>query len=532
MVAHRAYDALVIGSGVGGAAAAHALVHAGLTVAMLERGPRVRRGPENWHRDAVMESSRYYSMDAAYTVRGDDPGRVGGFRCVGGPAVFYGGVALRLREHDFEDAPEITADPGVGWPYRYHDLEPYYTWAERLLAVAGRAGDHPCDPPRSAPYPFPALAPRGPARLVAAAARSLGLTPSLLPLAIRHARGQGAGAGCVLCGTCDGFACAVSAKREPSTAILPDLERRGLTLLPESEAVRILRRGGRVVGVECADLRTGRRFIARAEVYLLAAGALGSPRLILASGLHTSSPARDQVGRCLMRHCNGIVFGVFPEGLEGSRSFHKQIGIFDCYGGRDGAPRLGCMQSIQPPPPGVVRARVPGWLAGAADPLAERATGLLVIAEDQPHRENRVSLDPRRTDRLGVPTGVITHRYTWRDLRARLALARVAGAVLRQAGAGFTFSVRIPTFSHAVGTLRMGPDPRTSPLDGGSRFRGLDNLWVVDGSFMPRSGGVNPSLTIAANALMAASRLAGTSPWRHAGRTWEARQPAEAGANR
>jgi choline dehydrogenase-like flavoprotein len=68
----------------------------------------------------------------------------------------------------------------------------------------------------------------------------------------------------------------------------------------------------------------------------------------------------------------------------------------------------------------------------------------------------------------------------------------------------------IGTYSHAVGTVRMGRDPRTSALDGYGRFRGLDNLFVLDGSFMPRSGGVNPSLTIAANALRAADYIVAT----------------------
>lgn len=502
------WHALVIGSGVGGSAAAYALVKAGLRVLMVERGPRVRRGPENWAPDAVMELSPYYSRESPYQVRGDDPGRVGAFHCVGGPAVFYGGVALRLRERDFAHDPGIVGDSEARWPFAYADLEPWYDWAEELLEVAG-TGTEPSAPPRSRPYRHAALVPRGPSRLVWGAARDLGLNPALLPLAIRHRGAEGPGEPCALCGTCDGYACAVEAKRDPGVALLSRVEGRGLTVRPDTVALRLLRRGGRVVGLECADRRTGRRWVEVADQYVLAAGALASPQLILSSRLHTSSPARDWVGRCLMRHCNGIVFGLFGGPLEGARSFHKQVGLFDFYEDADGAPGLGCVQSIHPPPPGLVRDRLPGFLGGIAEPLAERCTGLLAIAEDQPRRENGVEASPRRTDRYGMPVGVVTHRYTWRDLRARLALARVARAVLRRAGARVTQSVRITTFSHAVGTLRMGVDPRTSPLDGWSRFRGVENLWVTDGSFLPRSGGVNPSLTIAANALRAASRLAG-----------------------
>jgi choline dehydrogenase-like flavoprotein len=154
---------------------------------------------------------------------------------------------------------------------------------------------------------------------------------------------------------------------------------------------------------------------------------------------------------------------------------------------------------------------VPGVLGGLAEPLANHSTGLLAIAEDESRRENRVEVHPRRTDAYGVATGVITHRYTDRDLTRRRALTRLAARILRAAGASNTFEAKIRTFSHALGTLRMGVDPRTSPLDGSCRFRGIENLWVMDGSFMPRSGGVNPSLTIAANALRAATRLAGAA---------------------
>jgi len=508
MSSTRVPDVLVIGSGMGGSAAAHALVHAGLDVTLLEHGPRVVRGPHNWSPDAVMQLSPYYSAASPYHLQGDDSGAVGSFHCVGGASVFFGGVTLRLRESDFDVGPESVADAGARWPYTYADLEPYYAWAEELLEVAGRGGDDPTAPPRSGPYPFAVADPRGPSRRVWTAAESLGLSPSLLPLAIRQARRAGPGATCESCGTCDGYACAVSAKRDPAAAILPGLEGRGLTLLPDTVVVRILRRGGRVMGLECVDRLSRRRRVLRGQHYVLAAGALASPRLVLASGLHTSSPARAWVGRGLMRHCNGIVYGLFRERLEGGRDFHKQIGIFDAYGGR-GRPSGGCVQSIHPPPPGLIRASVPSVLGGLADPLANHSTGLLAIAEDEPRQENRVEIDSHRTDAFGVPLGSIDHRYTERDLRSRHRLMRLAARVLRAAGATCTISARIKTFSHAVGSIRAGVDPRTSPLDGSCRFRGIENLWVMDGSFMPRSGGVNPSLTIAANALRAATLLAG-----------------------
>jgi choline dehydrogenase-like flavoprotein len=120
-----------------------------------------------------------------------------------------------------------------------------------------------------------------------------------------------------------------------------------------------------------------------------------------------------------------------------------------------------------------------------------------------------VEIDAAATDAFGLPRARVLHRYTERDHRAREALVRRARQVLRAAGARWTFKMDVTTFSHAVGTVRMGNDPATSALDESCRFRGLENLYVVDGSFMPTSAGVNPSLTIAANALRVGERIAG-----------------------
>jgi choline dehydrogenase-like flavoprotein len=148
-------------------------------------------------------------------------------------------------------------------------------------------------------------------------------------------------------------------------------------------------------------------------------------------------------------------------------------------------------------------------MRGMARALAERLGGLMVMAEDQPRADNRVELHGRATDEVGVRVGRVTHRHSARDRAARAVLAAAAAGILREAGALATHVVPIKTFSHAVGTVRMGVDPTTSVLDEQGRFRGLVNLSVIDGSFMPTAAGVNPSLTIAANALRCAEALSG-----------------------
>ncbi len=176
---------------------------------------------------------------------------LGVYRCVGGASVFYGGVAMRMREADFEPDPEIDGESGARWPYRYADLEPFYTEAESLLSVAGTTGEDPTEPPRSAPYPRPPgpLAPIS-SRIVDAA-RALGLRPFRLPLAINY-QAADARTACVACGTCDGFACAIQAKNDVSVILIPRLQQRGLTLrhqhcrLSESNTAMAARHGRRV----------------------------------------------------------------------------------------------------------------------------------------------------------------------------------------------------------------------------------------------------------------------------------------------
>jgi choline dehydrogenase-like flavoprotein len=510
-IAPDEFDAIVIGSGFGGTMCAQRLVHAGWNVLMIERGDWVQRGPRNWDADRAMDLAPEYTH-GAYDLRGDDTGTAGVFHCVGGPSVFYGAASLRYRERDFEHDPAIVRDSGARWPVDYATMEKWYGHAERLLGVAGNETGDPTAPGRSTPLlPEPPLP--APSQRIAESARGLGFSPSSLPLAINW-QGTAKRAPCVACTTCDAYACAIGAKNDLASAVLPRLLERGLAIATNLTARRLVVTGTTITAVDCVDTRSGLTRTFRARHFVLAAGALASAHLVLASGLDRLSPARPHVGRYLMRHCNGMVFGYFPEPLDRERVFHKRLALFDAYFGhasvRAPAGKLGCIQQIHAPPVGVARSRVPAWMQGIVPPVVSHLGGLLVIAEDQPLQTNGVHIDEGRRDVHGMPRAVITHRYTRRDRAARRALASIASSVLRHAGARVAGLVPIRTFSHAVGTLRMGTDPETAPVDAEGRFRGIDNLHVTDGSVLPTSAGVNPSLTIAANALRIGDRMTGS----------------------
>ena len=134
--------------------------------------------------------------------------------------------------------------------------------------------------------------------------------------------------------------------------------------------------------------------------------------------------------------------------------------------------------------------------------FAPLTSGFIVMAEDRPRASNRVALAEPATLGLTTPKATLVHAYDARDLAARDALVGKAKLILRRAGAlPYCPTINIPSFSHAMGTVRLGTDPQTSPLDGYGAFRGIEHLYVTDGSALPRSAGVNPSLTISANAL-------------------------------
>jgi choline dehydrogenase-like flavoprotein len=144
--------------------------------------------------------------------------------------------------------------------------------------------------------------------------------------------------------------------------------------------------------------------------------------------------------------------------------------------------------------------KIPSHLAAA---LLGNAGVFAASTEDDPDPDNRISLDPSQ------PNGAHFVYTITEDLRRRADALRAA----------FKTSIRpwrlvplSPTLSmnygHPCGTCRFGDDARSNVLDRNCKAHGLDNLFVVDASFMPRSGAVNPSLTIAANALRVAPVIA------------------------
>lgn len=488
------YDAVVIGSGFGGACTAHTLSAAGLRTLLLERGGWPCRDDQDWNQRAILIDKRYQGASPLLIRQygSADFKPLYPNETMGGMSVFYGGASLRLREKDF-----------ARWPLPYAELEPYYTRAEELLGVHGQAGGDPFEPPRSGPYPQapPALSP--PARRIHDAARHLGYRPFPIPLALNFT--DPARPRCILCNTCDGFPCKLEAKNDLAATLLRQAQAQGLEIAAGAIVTRLVRQGGRITAVAGLDKTSRQPFSVSARLVVLAGGALPSPALLLRSGL-----GGPLVGRFLMRHCNGVVAGVFPFATNPEQVFHKQLCLADFYEDHRAqhGTATGVIQDIYTPAPQVIRHFAPLGLKRLAGLVAGHMQNLLCIAEDEPLPDNQITLSAER-DVFGLELVQVQHRYTAADCARRDHLAARARQVLRAAGALLFKTYRIDSFSHAVGSVRFGTSPATGALDPHCRLWETKNLFVVDGSFMPTSGGVNPSLTIAANALRVGEYLTG-----------------------
>ncbi len=511
------WDCIVVGSGFGGSTVALKLASAGLNVLVLERGKRVDRDATAWDPRAILVERKYESTSPVEVDERSGRRRTHFDAAVGGNSIFYGAASLRLRPEDFDAPSNVSSDtpefgPRMSWPIEYGDMEPFYSEAEREIGVAGVMGSDPYEPPRShgfseTPPPFGSSA-----RLIANAAERLGLKPFPLPLAMNFGA-EFDRPRCEMCMTCDLFPCRICAKNDMAVTLLPKAEALGVTVRERTIVKRLAVSNGKVRGVECIDLNTGEETTAYCDLCVVSGGAIASAALLLSSGLQHVEPNGELIGRYLMRHCSGIVIGIFPFKTNPEHRFHKQLAISDFYHGhpsKEPKGPWGLLQTLQTPPAEYIHhaSPYPSVIGHIGAWTLQYQCYLLCIAQDVPNSENRVDLDPVHKDQHGVPIARVFHKYAQRDLGARKALYREANRILRQAGSLIRLRFPIHTYSHAVGTTRFGTNSEEAVLDPWCRFFGVSNLFVVDGGFMPTSGGVNPSLTIAANGFRVGAHIA------------------------
>ena len=533
-VAVQQWDAVIIGTGIGGATLGLALARSGWRVLFCEKGKSqlAQQSLRGDYAETFFAHPGRLSPERSVTLA--RAGRCGDMiedrsdaekrsfvpfigSGTGGSSALYGMAMERFFPMDFRPRRNFPNASGSSlpnaWPISYEELAPYYTSAEELYGVCGTADPLGGSVPNHL-RPPPPLTPPGVALFELLQRR--GLHPYRLPMACEFVPG---------CQCCQGYLCPRGCKRDSSSVCLqPALMEYGARLLDECEVVRLEATRSRVTGVICNW--QGKQICLHGRFIVLAAGALASPGILLASA-STSWPnglANESglVGRNLMRHFVDL-YAVFFSDIEGHGDNRRKEVAFNDFYQVDGE-KLGSVQSFGRLPPAPVLAEslqnnlsdsAGGWAAtlfNVARPavnallsrVIEKTWVLASVVEDLPYADNRVSMVSGPSPH-GGPKLAITYKIRAHDFARVKALRTLMRGILKPLRFLLIKQAQNnQVIAHACGTCRFGLDIRDSVLDRNNRAHGLENLYVVDSSFFPSSAGTNPGLTIAANALRVA----------------------------
>jgi choline dehydrogenase-like flavoprotein len=469
------HDAIVVGSGAGGAAAAYGLVRGGLRVLLLEKGDHLPTDGSTLDVQRVVGRGEFLSREAWSDGRGEPFFPEEHFN-VGGKTKWYGAALLRFAEREF--MPDV-AHGCPGWPITLSDLAPYYDEVEQLLSV--RSFD--CEPDLS--RILTRVTRRGHWR---STAMPMGLAADIVrhPWEAMHF---------------DGFASTRSLKSEADSSFLATLRgHERFTLVTNAEVESLI---GSVQGPRTI---VGTRLSDGAEHYaprvLLAAGALHSPRLLARyledTGLRSELPAAAHVGRYVKLHLLTAMVAASPRRLRDL--IRKTVVLSNELYPHSSVQPLGFDAEL-------IASLVPKWVPGLLGmQFGKHAYGFFLQTEDGSAPDNCIRSDDRAVatpildyDTRRVPAAEREHRAFTRSFRVALTRAGLLA---------FSRRIGLAGTAHVCGTLICGSSPSNSVVDAQGRVHGLRGLYVTDGSVLPRSSRVNPALTIYAWSLRVANLLA------------------------
>jgi choline dehydrogenase-like flavoprotein len=528
------WDVIVIGTGMAGATIGYALAQQGKKVLFCEKGLSLldnKQGlrqdfaetffpepstPSTSHDELLLKAGRNAELlddKSQKPLRQNIPFIGCG---TGGSSSLYGYAMERFFPEDFsprKQHPHPTAASSTlpeHWPISYDELAPYYEQAEQLYRVKGEIDPCRKNEPRAL-KPAPPL--RAPNTEIKELLSQQGLHPYRLPQACEFVPG---------CKGCQGFLCPKDCKNDSARICLkPAIENHGALLLDECEVIRLEANSKQVKRIVCNH--KGQRVTLQGEDIVLAAGALATPQLLFKSasnewpkGLANGS---GLVGRNLMRHYTDI-YAVHPLTRKDNPGNLKELAFNDLY--CKDSNKFGTVQSFGALPPAEVivaemehdlQQSTYAWLR----PIFKLAKPLLLtivkqlfkervlfasIMEDLPYLENQVTL-ASDGQRIQLKYNLCAHEKG-RIKQFRKDIKKIFSSrscmLIKQA----ENNRRI---AHACGTCRFGLTPEDSVINRNNRSHELSNLYIVDASFFPSSGGTNPALTLAANALRVAEHM-------------------------
>ncbi len=509
------YDVIIIGSGAGGGTLARQLAPTGKRILILERGDWLKREAANWDAKAVFVDNRYISHDTWYDRDGKafQP-QVHYF--VGGATKMYGAALYRLRREDFG---ELRHYDGISpaWPISYDDMEPFYTKAEQMYQVHGMHGADPTEPPASAPYPYLPVSNEPRIQQLFDDLKAAGFHPFQAPCGVMLNEQNMAHSRCIRCQTCDGFPCLVQAKADAEMlGVRPALQLPNVTLLRNSRVLKLNTNANGTAVTEVVVERDNGTETFRGEIIVVSCGAANSAKLLLmsANDRHPKGLANgsDQVGRNYMFHNSTAVLALSKE--PNPTLFQKTLALNDFYFGMAGFDYpVGSIQMVGKSAGEMYKGEKPleTKLApiGMLDDIARHAVDFWLCTEDLPDPRNRVTVNQAGNVTLAyTPNNQVPTKKLYDKLKSMLNQLGMHPDHLFPRCAYLKNEIPVAGVAHQAGTCRFGKDPKTSVLDINCKAHELDNLYVVDTSFFPSIGAVNPSLTAMANAIRVGDHLA------------------------
>ncbi len=449
------FDICVIGSGFAGTYLALRTVSRGLTTVIVEAGLTVGSSGRPDLRSAFQWAN---SGEIAYPI---DAMRM---IAVGGTSGHWTGRVNRLRPPDFRMRCEFGMS--VDWPIGYDDLDPYYCEAEQALSTTGYAPVPGAEPPRSCDYPYE---PKGLYRSPAVSFEGKALKFFSVPKSrIGGRRGP---------------------VRLARSEIPQFLKYPGSNFLSDSQVTNIVTLDGKTIDHVVVRTAAGAEERVRAKCFVVAAGALEIPRLLLRSCSHWFPEGlgnnHDLVGRFFIEHptfmwsfeardCSGLYEGI-----------HRTYSLND----RFRAQRLNACQ---------YQIRV----------LPSNRVVWKLQPELESRGENRVTLSTSKRDSFGNPVPDLHFSTSELDRKTVDKGMRFLEQQAQYFSARTSKIDKIRKWrAHPAGTCRMGFDERSGVVDRDNRVFGLDNLYVSGAAVFPTAGTSNPTLSVVAMTLRLADHL-------------------------
>ncbi len=465
------YDNIIIGSGAGGAAAAYQLIQSGQSVLLLERGHALPKDGSTLDVSKVHAQNSFNGQEVWQDQHGT-AFRPNEFFNLGGKTKWYGAALLRFSAQEFMADDSYQCQP---WPLQYEDLKPYYQRAEQILKVKTFEMEPQlkkiCNDLVGNKIDWHAQA------------LPLGLSATIQqhPQEAMHF---------------DGFASVADLKHDAQNSFLEPLkDNPRFTCLTGKQATKLLSGKNRqhIDGVACVD---GDQYYA--DRVFLAAGALHSPR-ILHEYFQQTGQQNSLIGCFYKCHLNSVVLAFSLS--RKTDQLRKTLLLLNKHYPHSSAQTLGWLDGE------LLATQLPAWIPKCLiNFLGSRAYGFWLTSEDSSDKRNRIHFETAKHTRPTLdysqerlPQSKAEHTQFIRAFKRRLLRAGMLSSAR---------NMPVEATAHACGTLVTGDDENHSVVDPEGKVWGIDNLYVVDGSVLPRSSRVNPALTIYAWALRTAKRVA------------------------